>query len=144
MPHVCQRSDCHHCYLNRNNVVALHIVWTVEENGTRLPTIRAHEYSEDVQPHLGPLSCMVYLLYKKLSSDNDGKIKYGQFAQTGDELHVSNLTKSLKKDEYIFSWVSYPKPASRGTTTQNPRPVSEMVARPTPDSDDSDDPTVTV
>jgi hypothetical protein len=82
-------------------------------------------------------------LYKELLSSNDGKIQYGQLAQSSDELHISHLSKSLKKDEYIFSWVSYPKPATRGTTTQNPRPVAEMVARPTPDSDDSDDPTAT-
>ena len=84
---------------------------------------------------------MAVVLIQKHRIDYGTDMKPDEVTEQGDEFHRCVIEKLHAKDEYMYSFVSFPKPARRGTTSQNPRVATPVVAPVEVVSDDSDDPT---
>jgi len=131
-PHVCHRSNCASCILNRNDVTVFNIKIVIPECCNE--TVKTYNFPKDLEVHIDSIMCMAVKaahLLAKHGNTTLGKIKKGSAIFLGDDLHVMHIEKTEKKETFVFSWVTYPKAA-------------EIMMHATPDSDDSDDPTVTV
>lgn len=140
MPHTCSESDCPLCYLNRNNVTAFHIRLVFKQVAEGLMT-KTLSFPDDVLQYKSALIAMAVVLIQKHRIDYGTDMKPDEVTEQGDEFHRCVIEKLHAKDEYMYSFVSFPKPARRGTTSQNPRVATPVVAPVEVVSDDSDDPT---
>jgi hypothetical protein len=120
--------------------MAFHIRLVIKEVGEGLMT-KCLSFPDDVLQYKSPLLAMAVTVIGKHRIDYGRDMNPDEVTEQGDEFFRSVIEKLHAKDEYMYSFVSFPKPARRGTTSQNPRVTTPAVAPVETVSDDSDDPT---